>query len=109
MIQPMQQQKRTKRRGNRARSACTSRRGSSSHLIESQYNHLTELGSNLRTWEETSLSETKEKSAGQEGGVVLDQTHHDHDEPPEQDDTGEEHTWCEALEHDIGGRLSQTV
>jgi hypothetical protein len=66
------------------------------------------LESDHLTWEETSLCETKEESAGQESWVVLDQTHESHDQTPEKDDAGEEHTRCETLEHDVGGRLSQT-
>jgi hypothetical protein len=66
------------------------------------------MESDVLTWEEASLCETKEESAGQKSWVILDQTHESHDQTPEKDDAGEEHTWCEALEHDIGSRLSQT-
>jgi hypothetical protein len=60
------------------------------------------------TWEETSFSQTKEESASQKGCVVLDQAHQSHDQTPEQDDSSEEDTGCKALEHDVGGRFSQT-
>jgi hypothetical protein len=66
------------------------------------------MGSDVLTWEEASLCETKKESAGQESWVVLNQTHESHDQTPEKDDAGEEHTRCEALKHDVGSRLSQT-